>query len=119
MDRLDDGLRSGRADFVVAAKYSAIPARAAVLDLGSTEMPADEKIAVDIPANVVAGLGPDATGACAQDPEEHSSARRPLHTDRQNSQGRTCLFAEVREPSGVSRAAGGSEATAAGRAGVS
>ena len=40
-------------------------------------MPADEKIAVDIPANVVAGLGPDATGACAQDPEEHSSARQP------------------------------------------
>ena len=37
--------------------------------------------------DVIAGLGADATGACAQDPEKHSSARRPLHTDRQDGQG--------------------------------
>src|SRR6478672_7440692 len=107
----------------MAGKFrSYIPGRAAVLELWNGEH-ADEKVAADIPACVVAGLGADATGACAQDPEEHSSARRPLHTDRQDGQGRTRLFAEVREPSGVSRtaprAAGGSEATAAGRAGVS
>jgi hypothetical protein len=63
-----------------------IPGQATVLELWNGE-PADEKVAADIPANVVAGLGADATGACVQDPEEHSIARRPLHTDRQDGEG--------------------------------